>query len=198
MGDPKRIRPDELEILVARELRKAGVTLSRVAVLARNALPSKDPAEYSVELGAVIGDGRASRDALIECRNQIGPVGVTAVQALDARRRARPADDGPARLLARPSAAPSVGAPDAGPRLAIMFSMSGYQPEAVREAESLGIVLLAIADGPAAFRGSQWAVGAQPPAWVPEYMAQLVDLDPAGSVRYQMLVSGKSTLILPR
>lgn len=198
MGDPKRVRPDELEILVARELRKAGVTLSKLAVVTRNALSPKDPGEYSVELGAVIGDGGALREALIECRNEIAPTGATAVQALDARRRAQPAGDGPARLLDPPSAPPTVEAPHAEPRLAIMFSMSGYEPAAVREARSLGIVLLAIADGPAAFRRSQWAVGAQPPAWVPEYMAELVDLDPAGAVRYRMLVSGESTLTPPR
>jgi len=68
----------------------------------------------------------------------------------------------------------------------------------VREAASSGIVLFAITDGPAAFRRSQWAVGAQPPAWVPEYMAELVDLAPDGAVRYQMLVSGTSKLITPR
>ena len=198
MGDPKRVRPDELEILVARELRKGGVTLSRLAILSQNALSSKDPGEYSVELGAVIGDGNALRETLIECRNENTPVGATAVQALDARRRARPTGDGPARLLGPTSATPTVDAPHAEPRLAIMFSMSGYEPDAVRQAGSLGIVLLAIADGPAAFRRSQWAVGAQPPAWVPEYMAELVDLDPAGVVRHQMLVSGKSALIPPR
>lgn len=198
MGDPKHVRPDELDILVARELRKAGVTLSRLAVLTRNAWSSKDPREYSVEFGAVIGDGDTLREALIECRNESAPTGAAAVQALDARRNARPAGNGPVRLLAPPSATPTVEASHAEHRLAIMFSMSGYEPDAVREAGSLGIVLLAIADGPAAFRRSQWAVGAQPPAWVPEYMAELVDLDPAGAVRYRMLVSGKSTLIPPR
>lgn len=198
MGDPRRVRPDELEILVARELRKAGVTLSRLAVLARNAPASRDAGDYSVDLGADIGDGNAIRDALIECRNEVAPTGATAVRALDARRRARPTKDGPARLLDPPSATSPGDASRAERRMAIMFSMSGYEPEAVREADSLGVVLLAITDGPAAFRRSQWAVGAQPPAWVPEYMAERVDLDPAGAVRYQMLVSGKSTLIPPR
>jgi hypothetical protein len=190
MGDPRRVRPDELEILVARELRKAGVALSRLALLPRRAATPMAAGEYSVEFGAVIGDDDARQDALIECRNQIAPIGMTAVQSLDARRRARPVDDGPARLLDIPRVAPVVEAADVEPRLAIMFSMSGYERDAVREAQSLGIALLAIADGPAAFRRSQWAVGAQPPAWVPEYMAEVVDLDPAGAVRYQMLVSG--------
>lgn len=198
MGDPKRVRPDELEILVARELRKAGVTLRRLAVLRRSTAASWNTGDYSVDLGAEISDGDTFRDVLIECRNEIAPTGATAVQALDARRRARPADDGPVRLLDPPSATAPVDASLAERRLAIMFSMSGYEPEAVREADSLGIVLFAVTDGPAAFRRSQWAVGAEPPAWVPEYMAELVDLDPAGAVRYRMLVSGKSKLIAPR
>ena len=197
MGDPRRVRPDELEILVARELRKAGVMLSSL-VMTRNVESSKDAGEYSIDFGAILGDRDAPREALIECRNESAPVGAAAVQALDARRRARPADDGPVRLMSPPTATVAVEAPHAERELAIMFSMSGYEPEAVREARSSGIVLLAIADGPAAFRRSQWAVGAQPPAWVPEYMAELVDLDPAGAVRHQMLVSGKAALILPR
>ena len=194
MGDPRRVRPDELEILVARELRKAGVTLSKLTTLTRSVSPSKDAGEYSVELGAVIGDGDTARDALIECRNETAPIGIAAVQSLDARRRAPRPADGPARLLAPPIATPAAETPNLAPRLAIMVSMSGYEPDAVREAGSLGITLLTIADGPAAFRRSQWAVGAQPPAWVPEYMAELVDLDASGAVRHQMLVSDKSKL----
>ena len=198
MGDPKRVRPDELEILVARELRKAGLSISKLSVLERNALASRDAGAYSIDLGAVIGGGDAFRDVLIECRNEIAPTGAPAVQALDARRRARSADDGPVRLLDPPSATSMAESSQAERRLAIMFSTSGYEPEAVREAASSGIVLFAITDGPAAFRRSQWAVGAQPPAWVPEYMAELVDLAPDGAVRYQMLVSGTSKLITPR
>jgi len=193
MGDPRRVRPDELEVLVARELRKAGVTLSKLGVT-RIQLSAKDPTEYSVELGAVVGDRDALREALIECRNAIGPIDVGAVQALDARRRARAVDDGPARLLGPASITPTSDLPHDESRLAMMFSMSGYEPDAVREATSLGIALFAIADGPAAFRRSRWAVGAQPPAWVPEYMAELVDLDPTGAIRYEMLGLGKPKL----
>ena len=198
MGDPRRVRPHELEIIVARELRKAGVTISALAVVARNASQPIDAGEYSVEFAAVTGDGDALREALIECRNETAPIGVTAVRALDARRSARRENDGPVRLLDAPSVTSAAEARGAVARLAIMFSVSGYEREAVREAMALGIALLAITDGPAAFRRSQWAVGAQPPAWVPEYMAELVDLDPAGAVRYQMLVAGNTKLFPQR
>ena len=52
MGDPRRVRPDELEILVARELRKAGVMLSSL-VMTRNVESSKDAGEYSIDFGAI-------------------------------------------------------------------------------------------------------------------------------------------------
>ena len=155
MGDPRRVRPDELEIIVARELRKAGVTISALAVVARNASQPIDAGEYSVEFAAVTGDGDALREALIECRNETAPIGVTAVRALDARRSARRENDGPVRLLDAPSVTSAAEARGADARLAIMFSVSGYEREAVREAMALGIALLAITDGPAAFRRSQ-------------------------------------------
>jgi hypothetical protein len=176
MGDPRRVRPDELEILVARELRKAGVELSPPKLLGRHAL-SKDGSEYSAELRAVVTHGGAARDLLIECRNERGPVTRDTVTALQAR------------LLA--------GAPSGGqPPLGIIFATSTYERDAVREARVAGITLLTIADGRAAFLRSQWAMGEQPPAWVPEYMAELVDLDPAGSVRHQLVVGG-TKLVIP-
>jgi len=179
MGDPRHVRPDELEILVARELRKAGVELSPPRVLSRHALSPKDAGEYVVELGTLITDRGVAREALIECRNESRAVGVDVVQALQAR------------LLARTDANRETP-------LGLMFATSGYEADAVRAAKAAGIALLAISDGRAAFLRSQWAMGSQPPAWVPEYMAEVVDLDPAGSVRHQLLVTGKSMLTLGR
>lgn len=176
MGDPRRVRPDELEILVARELRKAGVELSAPRLLARRSL-SKDGSEYVAELGAVVAHNGAGRDALIECRNEPHPVAAAAVAALQAK------------LLARAHA-------DREPPLGIMFTTSSYERDAVRDAKAAGIALLTIADGRVAFLRSQWAMGTQPPAWVPEYMAEVVDLDPAGSVRQQPLVGGGPKLKL--
>jgi hypothetical protein len=193
MGDPRQVRPDELDILIARELRKAGVTLSALTEVARHTSKGKDAPEFSVELSAVVVHGDVTHDVLIECRNSVLPVDAASVQALDARRRVAPASEGPKRLLE----APAARADALFTRPAIMFSTSGYEPDAVRESIPLGIELLAIADGPAAFRRSPWSVGPQPPAWVPEYMAELVDLDPAGAVRHRMLVPGALKLVRP-
>jgi hypothetical protein len=184
MADPRHVRPHELEILVARELRKAGLEVAPPRTLSRRALSGRDESDYVVELSAVITRGDVSRTALIECRNVRRPVGPKHVRALAAR-------------LAAPSAGASPERPEAG-RLGMMFSASGYDPAAAREAQALGIPLFAIADGPAAFRRSQWAMGTQTPAWVPEYMAELVDLDTAGTLRHRLLGAGGPTVSLAR
>lgn len=186
-------------MLVARELRKAGLELSTLRVHARRPLAgggaAASSAEFSAELGGVSAHEGRRRDVLIEFRNQSAPVAVASVQALAERAAGPPPPDGPVRLMPGPGASPVGQIQDPPqPRLGVMFSTSSYEPAAVREASTLGIALLAVADGPAAFRRSQWAMGQQAPAWVPEYMAELVDLAPDGSVRRQLLVSGKSAL----
>lgn len=186
MGDPRHVRPDEVEIVVARELRKAGLELSRPRVVARHDPSGDDPGEFAAELRADASIDGSIRPVLIEFRNHAAPVSVDAVRAFAARQTAPPHADGPKRLMSTP-------APEADrvePSIHVMFSTSGYEPGAVREAQTLGVALLAIADGPAAFRRSQWAMGDQPPAWVPEYMAELVDLGIDGAERRRLVSSG--------
>ena len=173
MGDPRRLRPDEVEILVARELRKAGLEVSGLRVRGRTAL-SEDQGEYAVEITGVVRVDDADRRVLVECRNERQPVGPESVLALDAK-------------LA-----------DAGARHALLFSTSGYAPDAVRRARERGIPLLAVADGRAAFARSPWSTGGQPPAWVPEYMAEVVDLDATGELRHHLVVADRPRLILDR
>jgi len=184
MGDPRDVRPDEVEIIVARELRKAGVALSRVRVLARRALTPKDDSEYAIDLVGTTSGGAPTRDVLVEFRNEARVADVAAVTALGARMAPAQPVDGPRRLQPVEPAAVPAAAP-----LRVMVSTTGFDAAAVREAISLGVMLLRVADGREAFLRSQWAMGDQPPAWVPEYMAELVDLGPTGEVRYQLIAS---------
>ena len=190
MGDPRDVRPDEVEILVARELRKAGVPLTRLWTTARRAVPDDDRA-YVVELEGVTGSADDTRAVLVEFRNHSSEVGADAVLVLASRAAAGPPGDAPKRLQSAPDRAARPIPSDAPtqPPLRVMFATSAFAAGAVAQASSLGVRLLRVADGPAAFRRSQWAVGAQPPAWVPEYMAEAVDLGPTGDVRYQPLMS---------
>ena len=137
----------------------------------------------------------ADRRVLIECRNAPQPVGADAVRALHGK-LAGADDDGAPRSLMR-SEAPQTPRPPVAQH-AIMFSTSGYEPDAVRAARAEGIALLTVADGKTAFARSPWGMAGQPPAWVPEYMAEVVDLDAAGELRHELIVSGQAERILDR
>jgi hypothetical protein len=188
MADPRHVRPDEVEILAARELRKAGLDLASLRVHARRSLAPDDRDGYVMELSGLTTLEDARRVVLVEFRNHAAPVDQAAVQGLATRTAASPPNDAPKRLH-WVTEAPARGALE--PPLRAMLATSAFEPAAVREALASGVTLLRIADGPAAFLRSQWAMGDQPPAWVPEYMAERVDLGPRGEVRYQLLVSRK-------
>ena len=186
MGDPRRLRPDEVEIVVARELRKAGVPLATLRVTARHSAMPNDPDAFVLELAGVASGPEpeaGNRPVLVELRNESAAVGLDAVQALAARHSTRVEGDGPKRL----QAVPAVETAEPVRALRVLASTTGFEAAAVAEAKALGMVLLRIADGGAAFLRSQWAMGEQPPAWVPEYMTELVGLGPAGDVRYELI-----------
>jgi restriction system protein len=174
MGDPRRLRPDEVEIFVTRELRKAGLELSKLKVRAREQLSKEKDDEYSMELSGLLRVGGADCNLLVECRSERSPVRLEAVQALSARLTAARAQYG------------------------IMFSTSGYELGAVRDAKTHGIPVLTVADGKSAFARSPWGTAGQPPAWVPEYMAEVVDVDVTAQLRHRLVVSGNPELILDR
>ena len=196
MGDPRRLRPDEVEIFVARELRKAGLELASLRERARRR-PAKDDDEYVMELAAVLRVEGAERRVVVECRNERQPVGAEAVTSLAARlAEAEPEPtDAPRRLMPAPAAAAPTPPP---PRLGVLFSASGYEADAVRAARARGVALLTVADGKAAFARTQGGMAGDPPAWVPEYMSEVVDLDAAGAPRHRLVVAGNPRLILDR
>ena len=169
MGDPRSLLPHEVEIFVVRELRKAG--LEPMAMKVRDRAAGKGD-DYVVELGCVLRISDADRQVLIECRNASVPVGVAAIGKLHAKLKDAKADH------------------------AMMFSTSGFEPDAIRTGKSLGVPLLAVADGKTAFARSPWGMAGDPPAWVPEYMAELVDLDVTGQPRRELLASGGAKRIL--
>jgi hypothetical protein len=164
--------PHEVEIFVVRELRKAGLEPTAVKVRERTHAEKSD--DYVVQLGCSLRIGDVDRDVLIECRNERAPITNNTVETLHAR------------------------LPKAKAQHAMLFSTSGFEPQAIRAGRTLGIPLLAVADGKSAFARSPWGMAGDPPAWVPEYMAELVDLDVAGQPRHDLLASGGSKRILER
>lgn len=197
MGDPRRLLPHEVEILATRELRKAGLALSALRERSRARLSRRGGEEFAVELTGALTLGGVEHRLLVECRSELHPVRAEAVHALHAKLGAPDAEDAPRRLVA-PSHAREGSATPAPPplRYAIMFSTSGYEPESVRAARALGVPLLAVTDGRAAFVRSGYGVAGEPPSWVPEYMTELVDLDDAGAPRYTLVAADRPELIL--
>ena len=188
MGDPRRVRTDEVEILVARELRKAGLAVSELRVLQRATRARDDPPQYFMRLTGTGNAGRGETEVVIDFRNEAAPVSAELVRALLAIPGDRAEAGAPLRLIPAPETLETVEGPGL---LRVMFSTSGYDTEAVREAHTLGVVLLAVADGPAAFRQSQWSMGAQTPARIPEYMTELVSLGPGGVPRHELILSAR-------
>jgi hypothetical protein len=173
VGDPRSLLPHEVEIFIVRELRKAGLEPTGVKVRDRTE-PKDGDGDYVVELGCALRIGEAERSVLIQCRNERAMVTPALVEALHGRLV-------PAKV-----------------QHAMMFSTIGFEPGAIRRARALGIPLFTVADGKTAFARSPWGMAGDPPAWVPEYMAELVDLDVAGQPRHELLASGGASRILDR
>lgn len=170
MGDPRSLLPHEVEIFVVRELRKAGLEPSAVKVRERTS--SKSGADYVVELSCVLRIGDADDAVLVACRNEPAPVTAAIIDVLH------------------------TSLPKLGMKHGMVFSTSGFEPNAIRTARTLGIPVLAVADGKTAFARSPWGMAGDPPAWVPEYMAELIDIGVTGNPRHELLAAGGAKRIL--
>ena len=190
MGDPRRVRTDEVEILVARELRKAGLALSKLRTLQRSTRAPGDATQYFVRLTGTGDVGGGTTDVVIDFRNETAPVSADLVRGLLAVPVSHADAGAPVRLFPTNAVEPTRGPPP----LHVMFSTSGYDTDAVREAGTLGVLLLSVVDGPAAFRQSQWSMGEQTPAWIPEYMTEVVSLGPGGLPRHELILSARPSL----
>ena len=161
----------EVEIFVVRELRKAGLEPSAVKVRERME-PARGSGGYAVELICALRIADSEQTVLIACRNEQAPLTPVTVEAIHGKLRVAKAKHG------------------------MIFSTSGFEPNAVRTARSLGMPVLAVADGKTAFARSPWGMAGDPPAWVPEYMAELVDVDASGKMRHELLAAGGGKRIL--
>jgi hypothetical protein len=173
MGDPRNLQPHEVEIFATRELRKSGLELLALKRHSQTSV-SRSGDEYVVELHGKLRVAGVDVPVVVECRNAVQPIGAPVVASLHSRLASVPA------------------------RHAILFSVSDYSPEAIRVARNAGIALLRVTDGKTAFARSRSGFAGQPPAWVPEYMAEVLDQDAAGAVRHELVVASRPQLILDR
>src|SRR5713101_1493150 len=181
MADLPTVTPDYFEILVLRELRKVGFDVTEVRIHRRAELPEPEPGgRFVLELLAQLSRPSWQKRALIACRRQEAPIPREVVESLRAR------------------------LPDAHAEVALVFSTSPFMPDALAAAREAGIGLLSVVDGRSAFDVSGWGGGGgggrspdgRYPAWLPAYLAQVIDRDSAGQVRARLLEAGRAELIV--
>lgn len=181
MAEPPEVTRDYFEILVARELRKAGLEVTDPRVHRRTELPEPELGGFLLELLVWLRRNTWRKRALIACRRQVGAIGAEAINTL------------------------ALHVTEAQANVGLLFATSSFAPEALAAGDEKGIALLRLVDARTAFDAGGWggggAGGGPPghyPAWLPAYLVQLVDRDVAGQARARLLEAGQANIILER
>ena len=179
MADLPTVTPDYFEILVVRELRKVGFDVTEVRIHRRAELPEPEPrGGFVLELQALLNRPSWRKHALISCRRQEASIPREVVESLQAR------------------------LPEARADVALVFSTAPFAPDALAAGQETGIGLLRVVDGRSALDASGWGTGegrspdGHYPAWLPAYLAQVVDRDGNGQARVRLLEAGRADLIV--
>ncbi len=167
------LTPDHFEILVVRELRKAGLEVSEPRVHRRTELPEPERG-FLLELLVWLRRKTWQKRALIACRRQVGAIGVEAIDSLVPHLAEAQADVG------------------------LLFATAAFAPEALAAGDERGVALLQLVDARAVFDAGGWGAPGHYPPWLPAYQVQLVDRDPAGQARARLLEAGQASIILER
>lgn len=153
MADPREITPELLEILLLRELRRASV---QVIPRGRRSRPPADSegGAFAFDLRLELHASGWQRVVVVGLERRHDPLPEEAVAALTERLA-----EGQAGVLA---------------------SVSDFEAAAIRRAADEGVMLLEVVDGRAVFREMGFGGAAGYPAWLPEYVARVVEAGPGG------------------
>jgi len=175
MPELPEVTPDYFEILVVRELRKAGLEVTEPRVHRRTELPEPERG-FLLELFVWLRRNAWHKRALIACRRQLGVIGGDAIDAIASHVAETQADVG------------------------LLFATAAFAPDCLAAAAERGIALLQLVDAHTAFDTSGWGGGGPGhyPAWLPAYLVQLVDRDAAGQARARLLEAGQANVLLER
>jgi hypothetical protein len=165
MAELPNVTPEYFQILVVRELRKAGFDVGDVRIHRRSELPDPERG-FVLELTAPLGHAAWRKRALIACRRQDGAVGRDIVDSLKAR----------------------LG--DAKADLGMLFATAGFHDDAVAAAQQAGIALLRVIDGRTAYDEGGHGTASHYPAWLPAHTVEVVDRDAGGQIRARLLEAG--------
>ena len=165
------VTPEYFQILVVRELRKVGFEVGTVRIHRRSELPEPEQG-FVLELVVPLGRAGTTWRALVACRSQAGALEREVIESVKAR-------------------LPQVPA-----AVAMVFATADFGSDALAAARESGVALLRVVDGRSAFDTSGWNNPGHYPAWLPAYLAQLVDQDVSGQPRARLLQAGRADMIL--
>jgi hypothetical protein len=165
MGELPNVTPQYFQILVIRELRKAGFDVGEVRIHRRSELPEPQRG-FVLELTAPLAHADWHKRALVACRRQDDAVGREVVDALKSRLQ------------------------DARAEVGIVFTAGAFRDEGVAAAQQAGVALLRVIDGRKAYDGGQYGAPGHYPAWLPAHTVEVVDRDPGGRIRARLLEPG--------
>ena len=148
MSDPRSITADAFEILVARELRKAGLEPIKLHRRAGSLTPGNSGFVFDL-VGRLESYGHRWL-VLIECRNR--PDNVRAADVAEVRRRAV----------------------EAKAASALLFATTEFNDDALQAASESRVALLRVVDAHTALSAAGVIDVAQMPAWMPDFTVQLV------------------------
>jgi restriction system protein len=173
MSELPPLTPDYFQILVVRELRKVGFEVGNPRIHRRSELPEPERG-FVLELVVPLSWSGSSWRALVVCRRQAGNVGVDVIESVKTRLPEAPADIG------------------------LVFASPDFAAGALAGAQDAGVPLLRVVDGRTAFDMGGWGTPGEShyPAWLPAYLAQLVDRDIAGQPRARLLEAGRADMIV--
>lgn len=149
MAELPNVTPEYFQILVIRELRKAGFEVGDVRIHRRSELPDPERG-FVLELTAPLGHRAWHKRALVACRRQDTAVASDIVDSLKARLSDAKADVG------------------------ILFATAGFHEDTVAAAQQAGIPLLRVIDGRKAYDGGGYGTPGHYPAWLPAHTVEVV------------------------
>jgi hypothetical protein len=165
------VTPEYLQILVVRELRKVGFDVGTVRIHRRSELPEPERG-FVLELAVPLARAGTNWRALVACRHQTHTVEAEVILSLKARLSQAPAGVG------------------------LVFATAEFGMDALAAAREAGVALLRVVDSRTAYDTSGWSDPGHYPAWLPAYLAQLVDRDVAGQPRARLLEAERPDMIL--
>ncbi|HWC75395.1 MAG TPA: restriction endonuclease, partial [Gemmatimonadales bacterium] len=140
MAELPEISPDYFQILVVRELRKAGFDVGDVRVHRRSELAEPEQG-FVLELLAPLSRTGSRWRALLVCRRQSIPVGSDVIESVIAR------------------------LPEVAAEVALVFATADFAADALAAAQRSHIALLRVVEARRAFDLSGWGTPGQYPSW---------------------------------